>query len=97
MPAIAAWCCGSDATGPACGAAACGEPVPVTEVRAGVLAVGDVIRVDDRQAHRVERILEVAGEAVTLEMRPVGLAADAPVRVTLAWDAAVERLGSVED
>ena len=79
------------------GAAAYGEAVPVTEVSAGVLAVGDVIRVDDPQAHRVERILEVAGEAVTLEMRPVGLAADALVRVTLAWNAVVERLGSVED
>jgi hypothetical protein len=71
--------------------------VPVTEVPAGVLAVGDVIRVDDPQAHRVERILAVARERVTLEMRPVGLAADAPVRVTLAWDAIVECLGSVED
>ncbi|HYS36806.1 MAG TPA: hypothetical protein VEO01_14385, partial [Pseudonocardiaceae bacterium] len=71
--------------------------VPVTEVPAAVLAVGDVGRVDDPQAHRVERILAVAGERVSLEMRPVGLAADAPVRVTLAWDAIVERLGSVED
>ena len=79
------------------GSAAYGEPVPVTEVPAGVLAVGDVIRVDDPQAHRVERILAVAGETVTLEMRPVDLAADAPVRVTLAWDAIVECLGSVED
>jgi hypothetical protein len=45
----------------------------------------------------VERILAVAGEKVSLEMRPVGLAAAAPVRVTLAWDAVVECLGSVED
>jgi hypothetical protein len=78
-------------------AAAYGEPVPVTEVPAGVLAVGEVIRVDDRQGHRVERILAVEGERVTLGMRPVGLAADALVRVRLAWDAIVECLGSVED
>lgn len=58
--------------------------MPVTEVPAAVLAVGDVGRVDDPQAHRVERILAVAGERVSLEMRPVGLAAAAPVRVTLA-------------
>jgi hypothetical protein len=45
----------------------------------------------------VERILVVAGDTVRLEMRPVGLAADAPVRVTLAWHAMVERLGSIED
>jgi hypothetical protein len=71
--------------------------VPVTEVPAAVLAVGDVIRVDDPQGHRVERILAIAGEKVSLEMRPVGLAAAAPVRVTLAWHAVVERLGSIEE
>lgn len=52
---------------------------------------------ENPQAHRVERILVVAGDTVRLEMRPVGLAADAPVRVTLAWHAMVERLGSIED
>jgi len=65
-------------------AAAYGERVPVSEVAAAVLAVGDVIRVDDPQGHRVQRIVAVAGETVSLEMRPVGLAAAAPVRVTLA-------------
>ena len=59
-------------------------PVPVTECPPRCLPVGDVVRVDDPQGHRVERILAVAGEKVSLEMRPVGLAAAAPVRVTLA-------------
>jgi hypothetical protein len=77
-------------------AAAYGERVLVTDVPAGVLAVGDVVRVDDPQGHRVERIVAVAGEGVTLEMRRVGLAADAPVRVTLVWGAVVECLGSTE-
>jgi len=52
-----------------------GAFVPVTEVRVGVLAVGDVIRrVNDLQAHRVKRILAAVGERVCLESRPVGLA-----------------------
>jgi hypothetical protein len=41
-------------------------------------------------------IVAVAG-GEPAKMHPVGLAADASVRVTLAWDAIVERLGSVED
>jgi hypothetical protein len=49
---------------------------------------GDVSRVDDPHAHRVERVL---GE------RPVGLAVDARGRVASACGAMVERRAGVGD
>jgi hypothetical protein len=72
---------------------------PVAEVFAPLLVVGDVVRVDDPQAHGVVRVLVVAGECVTLELRPAGLAspADAAVRGKLPWNAGVERLGTVNE
>jgi len=50
--------------------AAYGGDVPIEDVEAGDLRAGDVVRVDDRQAHRVERVVRV-GARVVLEMRPV--------------------------
>ena len=66
--------------------------MPVDQVAGQVLAVGDVIRLADPQAHRVERVLVTDGRVV-LEMRPVGLAVDESVRVTLAAEAVVDRPG----
>jgi hypothetical protein len=66
--------------------------VPVDQVPARALAVCDVVRLADPQALRVERVL-VTDSRVVLEMRPVGLAVDESVRVTLQSEAVVDRLG----
>ena len=62
-----------------------GGDVPIEDVEAGDLRAGDVVRVDDRQAHRVERVVCV-GARVVVEMRPVGLEISEAVRVTLPMD-----------
>ena len=59
--------------------------VPVDEVAAGDLRAGDVVRLDDPQAHRVERAVLVDGRVV-VELRPVGLDVPNAVRVTLPVD-----------
>jgi hypothetical protein len=46
--------------------------VPVDEIAAGLLRAGDVVRLDDPQAHRVERVVLVDGRVV-VKLRPVGL------------------------
>jgi hypothetical protein len=81
---------GSPATPPTLGA------VPVDEVAAGVLRAGDVVRLDNPQAHRVERVVLVDGRVV-VELRPVGLDVSNAVRVTLPVDRLVERLGTAGD
>jgi hypothetical protein len=70
--------------------------VPVDEVAAGLLRAGDVVRLDDPQAHRVERVVLVDGRVV-VELRPVGLDVPNAVRVTLPVDRLVERLGRTGD
>jgi hypothetical protein len=67
--------------------------VPVDQVAAGTLVVGDVVRLSDPQAHRVERVM-IADGRVALELRPLGLAVPDTVRVALPADASVDRLGS---
>ena len=76
--------------------AAYGGDVPIEDVEAGDLRAGDVVRVDDRQAHRVERVVRV-GARVVLEMRPVGLEISEAVRVRLPVDRLVTRLGTAAD
>jgi hypothetical protein len=66
--------------------------VAVDEVAAGVLRAGDVVRLDDPQAHRVERVVLV-DRGVVVELRPVGLGVADLVRVTLPLDGLVGRLG----
>lgn len=68
--------------------------MPVDQVAARALVVGDVVRLSDPQAHRIERVL-VADGRVVLEVRPVGLAVDDTVRVTLPAEAVGDRRGSV--
>jgi hypothetical protein len=68
--------------------------VPV--VAAGDLRVGDVVRLDDPQAHCVERAVFVDGRVV-VELRPVGLDVPDAVRVTLAVDRLVVRLGTIAE
>jgi len=63
------------------------------EVAAGVLRAGDVVRLDDLQAHRVERVVLV-DDRVVVELRPVGLDVSNAVRVTVPVDRLVERLGT---
>jgi hypothetical protein len=62
----------------------------VDEVAAGLLLAGGVVRLDDPQAHRVERVVLVDGRVV-VELRPVGLDVANAVRVTLPVDRLVER------
>ena len=76
--------------------AAYGGDVPIEDVEAGDLRAGDVVRVDDPQAHRVKRVVRV-GARVVLEMRPVGLEISEAVRVTLPVDSLVTRLGVAAD
>jgi hypothetical protein len=70
--------------------------VPVDEVAARELRVGDVVRLDDPQAHRVERIVHVDARVV-VELRPVGLEVPDVVRVGLSADTRVTRLGTAAD
>jgi hypothetical protein len=67
--------------------------VPVDEVAAHDLRAGDVVRLDDPQAHRVERVALVDGRVV-VELRPVGLDVPNAVRVTLPEGRLVSRLGT---
>jgi hypothetical protein len=67
--------------------------VPVDHVAAKNLAVGDVVRLDDPQAHRVERVL-VADGRVVLELRPIGLAVPEATRVSVPGEAVIDRLRS---
>lgn len=70
--------------------------MPVDDVAAGDLRAGDVVRLEDPQAHRVERVVLVEGRVV-VELRPVGLDFSDVVRVTLPLDRRVERLGTAAD
>ena len=65
--------------------------MPVELVAARALVLGDVVRLADPQAHRIERVL-IADDRVVLELRPIGLAVDDSVRVSLPVDAVVDRL-----
>jgi hypothetical protein len=70
--------------------------VPREAVRARDVAVGDVVRLDDPQAHRGERVV-ICEERVVLELRPVGLAVPDSIQVTASIDAVIDRLGAAED
>jgi hypothetical protein len=70
--------------------------VSVDEIAAGLLRAGDVVRLDDLQAHRVERVVLGDGRVV-VELRPVGLDVANVIRVTLPVDRLVVRLGRVGD
>jgi hypothetical protein len=67
--------------------------MPVDEIAARDLRAGDVVRLDDPQAHRVERAV-VLGGRVVLDLRPVGLEVPDAVRVTVLADTVVDRLGT---
>jgi hypothetical protein len=58
----------------------CDRGVPVDEVVACDLRASDVARLDDPQAHRVERAVFIEGRVV-LELRPVS---PDTVRITLS-------------
>ncbi len=73
-----------------------GVGVPVDEVAAGDLRAGDVVRVEDPEAQRVDRVVLVDGRVV-VALRPVGLDVADAVRVTLAVDMPLVRLGRAAD
>ena len=70
--------------------------MPVDEVAARDLQAGDVVRLDDPQAHRVERVVLVDGRVV-VELRPLGLDVADAVRVTLPVERLVDRLGTAAE
>jgi len=74
-------------------AASYGRHVPIQDVAAAEIAVGDVVRLDEPQAQRVERAVHLDGRVV-LELRPVGLEIWETVRVSLPEDRLVSRLGT---
>ena len=70
--------------------------MPIEDLAARHIAAGDVVRLDDPQAQRVERAVHVDGRIV-LELRPVGLQIWETVRVSLPEDRLVRRLGGAAD
>jgi hypothetical protein len=72
-------------------AASYGRHVPIEDVAARDIAAGDVVRLDDPQAQRVERAVHVDGRVV-VELRPVGLEIWETVRVSLPEDGLASRL-----
>jgi hypothetical protein len=70
--------------------------VSIQDVAARDLGAGDVVRLDDPQAHRVERVVRVDARIV-LELRPVGVEISETVRVTLPEGRLVTRLGTAAD
>jgi hypothetical protein len=66
------------------------------EVAARDRQAGDVVRLDDPQAHRVERVVLADGRVV-VELRPVGLDVADMVRLTLPVDRPVDRLGAAAE
>jgi hypothetical protein len=73
-----------------------GWAVPIQDVAARDIAAGDVVRLDDPQAQRVERAVHVDGRVV-LELRPVGLEVSETSCVTLPDDRIVSRLGTAAE
>jgi hypothetical protein len=67
--------------------------VPVDQVAAGDLRAGGVVRLEDLQAQRVDRVVLVVGR-VALALGPVGLTVPTGVRVTLVVDELVQRPGT---
>jgi hypothetical protein len=70
--------------------------VPIQDVAARDIAAGDVVRLDDPQALRVERAVHIDGRVV-LALRPVGLEVSETIRVTLPNDRLVSRLGTAAE
>jgi hypothetical protein len=70
--------------------------VPIEDVAARDLGAGDVVRLDDPQAHRVERVVRLDARVV-LELRPVGLSVSDTVRITVPEDTLVCRLGTTTE
>ena len=73
-----------------------GGHVPIEDVAARDLGAGDVVRLDDPQAHRVERVVRLDARVV-LELRPVGLSVSDTVRITVPEDTLVCRLGTTTE
>jgi hypothetical protein len=67
--------------------------VPVDQVAARDIVVGEVVRLEDPQAHRVERVMITDGRIV-LKRRPVGLAVRDTIRATVPVEAVIDRLRS---
>jgi hypothetical protein len=70
--------------------------VPIQDVPARDIGAGDVVRLDNLQAQRVERGVQVDCRVV-LELRPVGLGVSETSRVTLPDDRLVSRLGTAAE
>ncbi|HEY3086613.1 MAG TPA: hypothetical protein VGJ59_00940 [Jatrophihabitantaceae bacterium] len=70
--------------------------MPIADVAARDIGAGDVVRLDDPQAQRVERAVHVDGRVV-LELRSVGLEVSETVRVSLPEDRLVTRLGTAAE
>lgn len=67
--------------------------VAIEDVVAGDLRTGDLVRIDDPQAHRIQH-LERSDGRIELTLRPVGLDISETVRLTLPEDRLVTRLGT---
>lgn len=70
--------------------------MPLEQIVAAELTVGDAVRIDDPQAQRVEPALRDEGR-VELQLLAVALEAIELVRLCLPVDAVVDRLGTAHD
>jgi hypothetical protein len=70
--------------------------VPIQSLAARDIAAGDVVRLDDPQAQRLQRAVHVDGWVV-LELRPVGLEVSETSRVTLPNDRLLSRIGTAAE
>ncbi|HEY3089508.1 MAG TPA: hypothetical protein VGJ59_15785 [Jatrophihabitantaceae bacterium] len=68
----------------------------IVDVAARDIGAGDVVRVDDPQVQRVERVVHVDGRVV-LELRAAGLEIRESVRVSLPEDRLVSRVGTASE
>ena len=71
--------------------------MPITEIRADQLRIGDLVRVDDPQAHQVLDISASEDGRITLTVAPIGLSNAEPTRVVVAADALITRVGTIDD
>jgi hypothetical protein len=70
--------------------------VPVDRVAGLALVVGDVVRLGEPQAHRVERVMIADGQVV-LEVAQLASPFPETVRVKMPAEGISDRLGSVGD
>ena len=71
--------------------------VPITDVPASQVRVGDLIRIDDPQAHQVLDISRGDDGRIALTVAPIGLNKAERTRAVVSADTLVTRVGTAND